>query len=76
MPPLQRLGQPEDIASLVSFLASADAGWVNGQILRANRSFIRCRKEGKEDCSRYLQVREQLCLRRPFAAGYFSSHSV
>jgi 3-oxoacyl-[acyl-carrier protein] reductase len=36
MPPLQRLGQPEDIASLVSFLASADAGWVNGQILRAN----------------------------------------
>jgi 3-oxoacyl-[acyl-carrier protein] reductase len=36
MPPLQRLGQPEDIASVVSFLASADAGWVNGQILRAN----------------------------------------
>ena len=36
MPPLQRLGQPEDIAAVVSFLASADAGWVNGQILRAN----------------------------------------
>jgi len=36
MPPLQRLGQPEDIASVVSFLAGADAGWVNGQILRAN----------------------------------------
>ena len=36
MPPLQRLGQPEDIASVVSFLASAGAGWVNGQILRAN----------------------------------------
>jgi 3-oxoacyl-[acyl-carrier protein] reductase len=36
MPPLQRLGQPEDIASVVSFLASPDAGWVNGQILRAN----------------------------------------
>jgi 3-oxoacyl-[acyl-carrier protein] reductase len=36
MPPLQRLGQPEDIASVVSFLASADAGWVNGEILRAN----------------------------------------
>jgi len=36
MPPLQRLGQPEDIASLVSFLAGPDAGWVNGQILRAN----------------------------------------
>jgi 3-oxoacyl-[acyl-carrier protein] reductase len=36
MPPLQRLGQPEDIASVVAFLVSADAGWVNGQILRAN----------------------------------------
>lgn len=36
MPPLQRLGQPEDIASVVSFLAGPDAGWVNGQTLRAN----------------------------------------
>src|ERR1700709_1204448 len=36
MPPLQRLGQPEDIASIVSFLVSPDSGWVNGQILRAN----------------------------------------
>ena len=36
MPPLQRLGQPDDIASMVSFLAGPDAGWVNGQILRAN----------------------------------------
>jgi 3-oxoacyl-[acyl-carrier protein] reductase len=36
MPPLQRLGQPDDIASVVSFLAGPDAAWVNGQILRAN----------------------------------------
>jgi 3-oxoacyl-[acyl-carrier protein] reductase len=36
MPPLQRLGQPEDIASVVAFLAGPDSGWVNGQILRAN----------------------------------------
>ena len=36
MPPLQRLGQPDDIASVVAFLVGADAGWVNGQILRAN----------------------------------------
>ncbi|CAB3788804.1 3-oxoacyl-[acyl-carrier-protein] reductase FabG [Paraburkholderia ultramafica] len=36
MPPLQRLGQPDDIASVVAFLAGADAGWLNGQILRAN----------------------------------------
>ena len=36
MPPLERLGQPEDISNVVSFLAGPDAGWVNGQILRAN----------------------------------------
>jgi 3-oxoacyl-[acyl-carrier protein] reductase len=36
MPPLQRLGQPEDIASVVAFLAGADGAWVNGQVLRAN----------------------------------------
>jgi 3-oxoacyl-[acyl-carrier protein] reductase len=36
MPPLQRLGQPDDIASVVSFLVGPDAGWVNGQTLRAN----------------------------------------
>jgi 3-oxoacyl-[acyl-carrier protein] reductase len=36
MPPLERLGQPNDIANVVSFLVGPDAGWVNGQILRAN----------------------------------------
>ncbi|TJZ65436.1 SDR family oxidoreductase [Chitiniphilus eburneus] len=36
MPPLQRLGQPDDIASVVSFLVGPHAGWVNGQVLRAN----------------------------------------
>jgi 3-oxoacyl-[acyl-carrier protein] reductase len=36
MPPLQRLGQPEDIASVVAFLVGPDSGWVNGQILRVN----------------------------------------
>ncbi len=34
--PLGRLGQPDDIAGVVSFLASSDSGWVNGQIIRAN----------------------------------------
>ncbi|MGH9989093.1 MAG: SDR family oxidoreductase, partial [Nitrososphaera sp.] len=37
--PLERLGQPEDIANLVSFLAGSDGGWVNGQVLRANGGF-------------------------------------
>lgn len=36
LPPLQRLGQPEDIAGVVAFLAGPDSGWVNGQVLRAN----------------------------------------
>lgn len=36
MPPLERLGQPDDIAGVVAFLAGPDGGWVNGQILRAN----------------------------------------
>jgi 3-oxoacyl-[acyl-carrier protein] reductase len=34
--PLGRLGQPDDIAHVVSFLASPDSGWVNGQVLKAN----------------------------------------
>lgn len=36
MPPLERLGQPDDIARAVAFLVGPDAGWINGQIVRAN----------------------------------------
>ncbi|CAG2155699.1 3-oxoacyl-[acyl-carrier-protein] reductase FabG [Cupriavidus yeoncheonensis] len=39
LPPLERLGMPEDIAAVVSFLAGPDAGWVNAQVLRANGGF-------------------------------------
>ena len=39
MNPLERLGQPDDIASVVSFLAGPDGGWDNAQILRANGGF-------------------------------------
>ncbi len=38
--PLGRLGKPEDIAAVVSFLAGADGGWINGQIIRANGGVI------------------------------------
>ena len=38
--PLGRLGQPEDIAAAVSFLAGPDGGWINGQVLRANGGII------------------------------------
>jgi 3-oxoacyl-[acyl-carrier protein] reductase len=38
--PLERLGQPEDIAAAVAFLAGPDAGWINGQVLRANGGIV------------------------------------
>ncbi len=38
--PLERLGQPEDIADAVSFLAGPDGAWINGQVLRANGGII------------------------------------
>lgn len=39
MAPLERLGQPEEIAGTVAFLVGPDGGWVNAQILRANGGF-------------------------------------
>jgi 3-oxoacyl-[acyl-carrier protein] reductase len=40
MAPLERLGQPSDVADVVSFLAGPDAAWVNGQVLRVNGGII------------------------------------
>jgi 3-oxoacyl-[acyl-carrier protein] reductase len=40
MAPLERLGQPQDIADAVAFLASSDGAWINGQTLRANGGII------------------------------------
>jgi 3-oxoacyl-[acyl-carrier protein] reductase len=37
--PLERLGQPEDIAGVVSMLAGPDGGWINSQVIRANGGF-------------------------------------
>ena len=34
--PMGRLGEPNDVARVVSFLASADGGWVSGQVVKAN----------------------------------------
>ena len=38
--PLERLGQPADIAATVAFLAGPDGAWINGQTLRANGGII------------------------------------
>ncbi|MCU1755113.1 SDR family oxidoreductase [Pseudomonas helleri] len=38
--PLERLGEPEDIAAVVSFLSGPDGAWINGQTLRANGGII------------------------------------
>ncbi|NYE59424.1 3-oxoacyl-[acyl-carrier protein] reductase [Duganella sp. 1224] len=37
--PLERIGQPKDIADAVSFLASEQGGWINGQVIRSNGGF-------------------------------------
>jgi 3-oxoacyl-[acyl-carrier protein] reductase len=39
-PPMERLGTPEDIARVVSFLAGPDGRWVHGQVLRANGGLV------------------------------------
>lgn len=39
-PPLERLGEPEDIAGIVAFLVGPEGGWINGQVLRANGGIV------------------------------------
>ncbi|WP_102960159.1 SDR family NAD(P)-dependent oxidoreductase [Mangrovicella endophytica] len=36
MTPLGRIGQPDDIAGIVAFLASAEAGWITGRTIVAD----------------------------------------
>ncbi|MDW8845134.1 SDR family oxidoreductase [Erwinia sp. MMLR14_017] len=38
--PMQRLGQPDDIAAVVAFLAGDQSGWINGQVIRANGGMV------------------------------------
>jgi 3-oxoacyl-[acyl-carrier protein] reductase len=39
MNPLERLGMPEDMANVVSFLAGPEGGWINSQVVRPNGGF-------------------------------------
>ena len=38
--PLERLGQPSDIADIVAFLASPAGHWINGQVIRVNGGLV------------------------------------
>jgi 3-oxoacyl-[acyl-carrier protein] reductase len=37
--PARRLGRPEEVAALVSFLASDQAGYITGQVIRIDGGF-------------------------------------
>lgn len=39
MTPLGRIGQPDDVAGVVSFLASEDAGWITGRTILADGGY-------------------------------------
>lgn len=40
LPPLGRLGTPDDVANIVSFLAGPAGRWINGQVVYANGGLI------------------------------------
>ena len=40
MNPFKRLGQPDDIAEVVAFLAGPEGRWVSGQVVRANGGVV------------------------------------
>jgi 3-oxoacyl-[acyl-carrier protein] reductase len=40
LPPLGRLGTPDDVAGVVSFLVGPGGRWVNGQVVYANGGFV------------------------------------
>ena len=39
--PMGRIGQPEDVARTIAFLASDEANWITGQIIHSEGGFIR-----------------------------------
>ena len=38
--PSARLGEPEDIASLIYFLSSDDASWITGEVVTIDGGFL------------------------------------
>ncbi|CAN6233112.1 unnamed protein product [Urochloa humidicola] len=38
--PMGRIGEPEDVAPVVGFLCTDEAGWINGQVIRINGGYV------------------------------------
>jgi len=55
--PIGRLGQPEDIAGLVVYLASDESSWMTGAILPVERRLLaRCDRKGSCTASKYKPI--------------------
>jgi meso-butanediol dehydrogenase/(S,S)-butanediol dehydrogenase/diacetyl reductase len=48
--PLRRVGEPEDVAAAAAFLASSDAAWITGEVLRVDGGLL----SGNERMAREL----------------------
>jgi len=62
VPPLERLGRPEDVAGVVSFLAGPDGGWVI-KPGRSRRWQLRIRRAGLARRTIKLAVHSARCCR-------------
>lgn len=38
--PMGRIGEPADVAPVVGFLCTDEAGWINGQVIRVNGGYV------------------------------------